>query len=193
MHIVVWDPEGEWWEGGIIPEQEQARELTRRGVVLLPVMPELLRVASNAGYYKRSWGRGVSLTTGGMQPLCPLSIYALHDVHYLHWVARLVPTPSTDVDAEGKPKRIRGMFSIVPDGTQRGALAAGLMGAERDRVQLERLPEMDRWGGWTVGGAARIQQMLDTQVGVTFHGGALGQGPQLRVAWAAVTQTNTEA
>lgn len=193
MHIVVWDPEGEWWEGGIVPEPEQARALAQRGVVLLPVMPELLRVASNAGFYKRAWGKGVALSSGGMQPLCPLSIYALHDVHYLHWAARLVPTPSTAAGEDGRLKVIRGLFSIVPDGSQRGALAAGLVGAERDRVTLDQLPEPDRWGGWTVRGAARIQQMLDTQVGLTFHGGAMGTGPQLRVAWAAVTQTNTEA
>jgi hypothetical protein len=130
--------------------------------------------------------------TGGHQPICPLSIYALHDFHYLHWMARIVPTSDALRDEDGKLKPVRGMLRLVPDGTQLGGFQAALEGADRDRVDFEKLGAPDEWGGWTVGGSARVRQMIDAKVAVSLHGSALGPVPQLRVAWAALSQTASE-
>jgi len=188
MNIVVWDPAGEWWEGALVPEPEQARELARRGACLLPVVPQLLSAASDAGFFKRAWGKGVALATGGPMPLCPLGLYAVHDMHYLHWAARLVPTADVERREDGSHKLV-GMLALVPDGTQRGGFQAQLEGADRSRVDLSLLGPPDEAGGWTVGGYARVRQMNDAKVCVCLHGAAMGARAQLRVAWAAVTQT----
>jgi hypothetical protein len=188
MHIVVWDPDGEWWEGALVPEPEQARALAQRRVCLLPVVPQLLQASADAGYFRRAWGKGVALPTGGHGPLCPLSLYAVHDMHYIHWAARLTPT----ADIERMPDdslRLVGMLRLVPDGMQRGGFQAQLEGAERDKVDFSLLGPPDEQGGWTVGGTARIRQAIDAKACVSLHGSAMGARPQLRVVWAAITQT----
>jgi hypothetical protein len=189
MHVVVWDPLGEYWEGALVPEVEMARHLAKRGACLMPCVAAALRLAADAGFFKRAWGKGWALPTGGHQAVCPLSIYALHDMHYLHWAARLVPTADVPQALDGKLDPVRGMLRLVPDGTQRGGFQASLEGAERDRVDLEQLGQPDEWGGWTVAGSARIHQPIDAKASVSLHGAAMGARPQLRVVWAALTQT----
>ena len=192
MHIVVWDPEQQYWEGSLVVEVEQARALAKRGVCLLPVVAKVMTAAADAGFFKRAWGKGIAVPVGGHQAICPLSIYALHDMHYLHWCARLVPTPDAARDEEGVLKPIRGMLRLVPDGTQLGGFQAALQGAERDRVDLEQLGPVDEWGGWTVGGSALLRQSIDAKAAVSLHGSAQGERSQLRVAWAAISQTTSE-
>jgi hypothetical protein len=195
LHVVIWDPEGAWWEGALVPEVEMARHLRQKGVCLLPVVPGLLRVAADAGYTKRAWGKGWALQTGGHQPLCPMSLFAMHDVHYLHWAARLMPTADTeqwgneDRVGVGFYKPIRGSIGLVPDGTQIGAFQGAIEGA--DRVDFANLGAPDEAGGWTVGGTCLIRQLQDAKVAVSLHGSAVGKHAQLRVVWGALSQTTS--
>jgi hypothetical protein len=187
MHIVVEDPSGEWWEGGLVAEPLQAKALRARGVCLLPVSARLLQVSAAAGFYKRAWGAGVLVPQQGARQFCPMSIYALHDHHYLHWAARIVPAHSSEAEkgVDGSPA-MRGCIRFVQDMTQQGCLAAAIEGAERDRVDVDQLGAPDAEGGWTVRGSARVRQMIDGHVAASLHGTAGG----LRVLWAAMTQTS---
>ena len=53
MHVVVWDPSGEYWEGGLV-DDATAAVLRARDVATLPIDPGLVRGGAVRGYFRRS-------------------------------------------------------------------------------------------------------------------------------------------
>jgi hypothetical protein len=184
--IVVWDPEGEYWQGGIV-DAETASPLAARGVCLLPVQRELLKAGALSGFFFRSWGAGWPIEGSVPRMCCPMALRAApfdsakpEAPMRIYWAARLVPNePDGD-------RRI-GTIRIASDSGQQGAFGCGLSATERTAFDLAKLPARpDEWGGWTVGGDAYFGVASDITIGL----GLYCSGPGLRVAWAAVSQSD---
>jgi len=183
--IVVWDPEGEYWQGGIV-DAETAVPLAARGVCLLPVQRELLKAGAISGFFFRSWGAGWPLEGSVPRMCCPMTLRATpfdsakpDAPMRIYWAARLVPN-------DPHPHHV-GTIRIASDTGQQGAFGCGLSVTDRTAVDLAKLPgHPDEWGGWTIGGDAMFGVASDITIGL----GLYCSGPGLRVAWAAVSQSD---
>lgn len=186
--VVVWDPEGEYWPGGVVTQQ-QAREFAskaRRGVVTLPVLVDQLGASGCGGYSKREWGAGVPLSNPVPRLLAPLVLYvdALPPfaggkpaARGIAWAARLVR------DAAVKIERPDGTVRFAADGSQRNPQKATYHELG-DRQQLVReLGAEDRHGGWTVGGEGSLGVAAEGHYGFALYATA----PGLRVVWVAAS------
>jgi len=192
-HIVVWDPEGDYWQGGIV-DDDLAHTLRARGVALLPVEPNLMtRSSAAAGFFHRAWGAGWPLGGAVPQMCCPMLLQLSSTVvesataqapNRISWVARLVPDPGA-VDSDGRLVQQAGQIRLAADSGQPGAFGGGLSPTERAAVSVRELGQIDQHGGWTVGGDALVSVALDAFIGLGLYGWA----PGLRVAWAAVSQS----
>lgn len=186
-HIVVWDPEGEYWQGGIV-DSATALPLRARGVALLPVDRRLLVAGAISGFFFRAWGAGWPVEGSVPRMCCPMTLrVAPFDGQRdgtpdrIHWVARLVPdgVPADD----WKPI---GIIRLAPDSGQQGAFANGLTATDRIAVDLAKLGKADQHGGWTVGGDAMFGSRFDQTIGLGLYCSC----PGVRIAWAAVSQAD---
>lgn len=180
--VVVWDPKGEFWDGGIV-DDDMARMLEGRGVALLPVNPEEAKHSGIGGYVKRSWGAGWPLDTGMAHLMCKVAMFLRSSQNTLHWKARLIPTAQLASDAaSGQLMRHAGTLQVAADNAA-GNLYSVSLETRTNVIQTRELGNVDAHGGWTVGGHAR---MVPYQEGV--HGFALyGAMPGVRVAWVALS------
>jgi len=181
-HIVVYDPKGQWWEGALVDE-ERARQLTSRDVVVLPVIPDLFKVSGVGGYHKRSWGAGWSLDSSVPRTVSPMTIYCLKDASAFYWAARILPEASFLEDMkEGKP--LTGFVRIVPDNSQAIVAKCGLQAEQH--VEINTLTKDKLVGdSFLVQGSAKISVPGDGHYGFALYGYA----PGLRVVWSAVSQS----
>jgi hypothetical protein len=178
--IVVWDPEGEYWEGALVDET-RARVLEARHVVTLPVDASLLKRGGVAGYHRRSWGAGWPLDHFTPRMACPLTMFVDQAHRTVDWVARLALDPGKP---GAKPEDLMGQLRLVGDGAQGGADHASLT-PNTPAVDVRTLAVADEWGGWTVGGRCTMHAPADRHYGFSLYGTA----PGLRVLWAAVSLT----
>ena len=181
--IVLDDPEGVFWEGGIITE-ERLRSIAggasagkgAREVATLPVEPVLFGANAIAGYFRRGWGGGYPLATDIPKVHCPMALFLSQRHRTVNWKARILPT---------KGAQIGGLLRLAQDSSQHHSLAGGLSASDNTPVDLGTLGEPDSRGGWTIGGKAQIHAPSDGFAGF----GLYGTGRGLRVLWAAITQT----
>ena len=96
--IVVDDPTREFWSGSLV-DSNRNRMLEARGVVTLPILPQLAKLSGVGGYAKREWGAGFPLDFLIPKMCCPLTMFCTRDYHHITWVARLLLEPPT----AGKP------------------------------------------------------------------------------------------
>jgi hypothetical protein len=179
-HIVVHDPAGECWQGGLVNHQ-QNEVLKARGVVTLPVEPILLRKSGVGGFSFRAWGSGFPLDPVKNGNSCPLTIFATKEFKLATWRARLVADANfIEAFREGKVT-VEGALRLVPDGTQHTPFTPGV--SQNDAVDMRKLPMPDENDGWTVGGQAVVVIPNDGH----YAFGLYGMAPGLRVAWAAMT------
>jgi hypothetical protein len=183
QRVVVWDPEGWYWEGAIIPESVAGPGRELRGLVALPCEPELFLLGAVHGYFRRSWGSGWPVDTARPAIHCPLVIAQVPERETVHWAARLVPaSPQWAKDiVQGKGA---GTLRFSPD-TARGTGTGALLPSETRAIDGRHLGPVDSSGGWTVGGRA----MLATREGTYLSFGLYGAMQGVRVAWAALTLT----
>jgi hypothetical protein len=186
--IIVWDPAGEYWQGGIVDEPT-ARALSGRGVVMLPVVRELLKGSAISGFFFRAWGAGWPIDGSVPRMCCPMILrVAPFDpskataANRIYWAARVV------ADGQVPPDwRPLGTVRIASDTGQQGAFGTGLTSTDRTVVDLAKLSSRpDEDGGWTIGGDA----LFASQVDMTFGLGLYCSGRGLRIAWAAVSQAD---
>lgn len=178
QRIVVWDPEGEFWEGALVDEA-RARQLEGRGTVMLPFVSRMFSMGGVGGFHKRAWGSGWALPTGIPALFCPLTLRGAKELRALHWAARLVPaTPAG-------PHAYDGHLRLAADGTQPGVAHAGYVpDAEAVTVDFRQLGAPDAHGGWVVRGRGLVSPSGDGYYGFGFYGSGAG----LKVAWAAISQ-----
>lgn len=178
VYIVAWDPKGEWWDGAVVTEKER-NLLEARGVVLLPVQPEMFKLSGVGGFHKRSWGAGWPTTSQTPRFVAPLTLYATTECRTIHWAARLVVEPSRDRNGSG-------FLRLAPDGGQANPLKASLsfvdgqVGEVRGAALGDK-PDAD--GGWTVRGSATLGIPQDGHHGFGLYGHMDG----VAVAWAAAS------
>lgn len=183
--VVVHDPENTYYEGSLVDPQ-RANQLRSRGVVLLPVDPELFKVSAAGGYFRRSWGAGWPLDAPHPVISAQLLIYCAPQYPQVHWVARLGLTEEATASGQDKYLDAQGSLRMVCDSSQRTPYNAKLSPQDPpvDVGSLVKTPQAEG-GGWVVGGRARVQCATEGHYGF----GLYGHAPGLRVLWAAISAT----
>jgi hypothetical protein len=193
--IVVDDPSGEWNEGSLV-DAVRAKQLSSRGVTLLPVVPEYFRMSGVGGYFHRSWGSGFPLSNNVPMFAAPITIYAdptrvgrtaagtsttISSV--LNWRARIV-----NIGEEKGEGAVYGTLRMAADTGQSHSRYATVVPGSSRVVDIGKLgkPEKDRnqWG-WTVGGDVTVNVPNPGHFGF----GLYGMGPGLAIAWIAASMT----
>lgn len=194
--VVVWDPNpglDRAEDGLVIHGPRAAVAAESRGMVLLPVTPELLDAPPNgcAGWVKRSFGQGVATgndsgTVFGRR-FAPVSIFFARDSgSFLNWAARLIPLLRHDRLAhplETGAVVPSGMLSLTSDATQVGTSPGGLGG--EGPLDVASLGPWDRRGGWTARGRCSLASFASGWLGVSLYGTARG----VAVLWLALSQS----
>lgn len=178
--VVIWDPAGEYWDGAIV-DGARANQLRARGVSLLPLSPELVKLSGVGGYQKRSWGSGWPLGYVAPRMCCPLTLRLEASTREVHWMARLT-AEEQDLARVREGRRFEGVLRFAPDPGQVGCLASGPI-LKMEPVNVQALGPPDEYGGWTVGsgGPATFGQAGH------YGFGLYGMAPGLRVVWAAAS------
>lgn len=183
-YVVVEDPNhehdgrGEYWEGGVV-DAARMKALAGRGVILLPVAPDLFRASAVGGYMRRGWGSGWPMPKTSPQSFCPLMQYVTPECKSIFWAARIV----RDSRSKETP---RGLLRLVSDSIQVHAVSAGYSPDPTLAVaRFEDLGEPDALGGWVVRGRGKVSPTTSGHLGLALYGFATSEG--LRVAWAAVS------
>lgn len=183
-HIVVSDPEGDHWEGSVV-DGANAPILKARNATLLPCDPELFKRSGVGGYMRRGWGSGWPMDQGAPRLFCPLALWLTPAHRLVHWCARLMPDPRRAEEAKDKGlPDLAGFLRLASDSAQASVLQAAVA-ATAQPVDARTLGKADAYGGWTVGGEARISPGLDGHYGFSLY----GTMPGVRVAWAAISVT----
>lgn len=174
QHIIVHDPEAEYWEGGVV-ESMRAHQLRARGVVTLPVIPGLFRASGVGGYAKRSWGGGLTLDSRVPSMVAPLTLYCTPEVRGLTWRARIIAS-----DPKAKHD---GLVRFVADSGQRTPNKGSYTELDDKVTTLRDLGAPDPEGGWTIGGEGVIGAPHEGHYGFSLYASA----PGLRVVWVAAS------
>lgn len=169
---VIFDPSKQLHEGEVL-DGGALRVAIARGVEVLPVQEEMLRVSGVGGYAKRCYGLGWKFDEFRPSRGCPLTLYVEPQFTTLHWLVRLVALG--DVRA--------GMLRVGVDTAQPGAHAPGLapMSPVFDAAKLEK---PDALGGWWYRGKAALATPSPMLAGLMLYGMLRG----VRVAWWAASQ-----
>lgn len=177
-YIVVEDPEGEYWEGSVIPAA-RAKMLEARGVIAIPFEPALSHVG-NGGYAKRSWGAGYPLDFRVPRMCAPLTMYCNKSFIHLTWRARIMPEDHL-IEAIKRGDKLEGMLRFASD-TGSSSYAATLSSKEVP-ILIKQLGKLDDRDGWIVGGSAQINISQEGQYGFALYGMASG----VRAIWVAAS------
>lgn len=179
--IVVWDPEGKYWEGSLVSDATSDR-IKGRGGATLPVDPALFQLSGVGGYFKRSWGAGWPCEHSIPKMFCPMTLFITPEHRILHWVARIVPDENHAHQAESKGIDGPGTLTIMSY-TARANTYTAPVTPETQVQQLRLLGATDKLGGWTVGGRAIANPSVEGNHAFALYGAAQG----IRVAWAALS------
>ncbi len=154
--------------------------LEARGLVALPVDPELFLVSGVGGFYKRSYGSGWPLNASTPRFLCPALLYVTREHHKLSWAMRLV----RDGAADAREQYV-GLLRLTRDTAQIAGLAGGFSGNDpqnKNLVDVSKLGAPDDEDGWTVRGDGTLMSSGEGLLALSVYGNA----PGLAVQWLAV-------
>lgn len=172
--VVVWDPSGEMPDGSVLEGNEIAGARDR-GVVLLPVHPEVLARGGAAGWAKRCYGRGWRYPAAVSSPGCPLVLQVTPGYAGIYWAARVIP------DAVGAAPT--GQLRLAGDQAQIGVGTFGLS-LQDGPMQVERSGVPDKQGGIILAGKCRTSISSDLVFGLQLY----GYLANARVLWLAASQ-----
>jgi len=180
-HVVVDDPEGIYYVGSLV-DASRARQLSTRGVTVLPFAAPMMKLSGAGGYVLRSWGAGWPLDDLHPAMTSQLLLYVDPSCRVLHWRARVSPAENAPWLTDGTVPQ--GSLRIAADSSQRAPNAARLV-PQDSPVDVSRLGRPDSRGGWIVGGKASVACGVAGHLGLAIYGGA----PGMRLLWAAVSTT----
>jgi hypothetical protein len=179
--IVVEDLEKRYLEGEVVDETK-ARQAESWGAVLLPVDPDTVRRSGVGGYYRRAWGKGLTLSNPTPRMVAPLMLFMSKANSRLIWRARLVPDDAV-VGRWLEGATFEGFLRIVPDSSQESPHRFGA--TEQKGLEMRELPAARRLaGGVVVGGEVAVFVPQDGHYGAALHGVIGG----FRVQWLAASQ-----
>lgn len=182
--IVLDDPKGEYWDGALVDEA-MAKRLAGRGCCVFPSEPELHRKNAVCGFFKRSWGAGWPLDPTLPKAVCPTMLYVVPGFTFLHWRARIQLDAALLGDRLTDVPPLEGSLRLVNDTAQACTVGGGMSAVGDTVVYLSKLGQPDERGGYTIGGSARLNTVMEN-----YHGFALyGVGRGVRVVWCAVGQS----
>jgi hypothetical protein len=179
-HIVVYDPKNEYWEGGLVT-QEQATQLGARGVITMPIAMELMKRSGVGGFHKRAWGSGVPIDVNVPAVHCPLTLFCAPEYNVLRLVARLQCNPAF-VGKLREGEKLIGQIRLSQDTGQSTPFTAGLSGNTHP-IAAGDLGAPDAQDGWFVRAQAHLAVPMEGHYGFGLYGAIAG----VRVAWAAVS------
>lgn len=182
QHVVVWDPEGDYWEGAVV-ESSVAARLGNRGVITLPVVPDHFKWSGVAGWAKRAWGAGLPLDSLVPAMAAPLTLYCHPEARGLTWAARLVPDVRADGQGPARRRAGEGMIRFTSDTGQRTVGKGQYSEVEERAVLVRDFHEPDNNGGWTIRGRGHVSIGSEGHYGYSLYGTA----PGLRVVWVAAS------
>jgi len=182
QHIVVVDPENEYWEGALV-DDARAHQLRQRGVVMLPCVAELFRFSGVAGFAKRAWGAGWPLDTLHPTIVAPLTLYCPRAVRKVHWCARLVVDPDV-AERLRQGEKLAGMIRFASDRGQQTPFYTGIS-SDQKPILAEELPPPDEGNGWILSGTGTVNVPQEGHYGFGLYGTA----PGARVVWVAASMT----
>lgn len=183
-NIVVWDPQNEYWEGALV-SNDRAREIEQRGVCVMPVDTSLFAMSGAGGFFKRAWGSGWPLDHATPRHFANMTIFSPtgdpdgRTPRKLHWRARLARAPGYDGTLDA------GFVRLTADTAQISQHRLGLGHGPHDitMIAMKDIGAADKWGGWTVGGAASVLIRDSAHYPLSLYGMQRG----IRLVWAAVS------
>lgn len=182
-YIVVEDPDGEYWEGAVIPAGK-AKMLEARGVIALPYEPSLAHIG-NGGFMKRSFGGGFPLESRTPRMNAPLTLWLNKSFPWLTWCARLMPDDSI-IERVRAGEKLEGILRFSADSQMPTAHVATLS-SKQHPLTIKQLGALDDLDGWIIGGSAKVNLSQENHYGF----GLYGMAPGVRVIWlAAATAAN---
>lgn len=179
--VVVWDPEGKYWEGAIV-EQSMMQQIKARGGVVLPVDPMLFTLAGDGGFFKRAWGAGWPCDHTTPKSFCPLTLFLTKAHTLIYWAARLVPDKRYFEVDKGGPVDDTGQINIMSL-TQRANTFQAPLTPRTGPKRIRDLGPADEHGGWTIDGHAFANVAFEGHHSFSLY----GTGKGVQVAWAAIT------
>lgn len=189
-HVVVYDPEGKYWDGASVDHKLAAR-LRQRGAVTLPFMTDMLKWSGVGGWSKRCFGAGLPLDSRAPALVGPLTLYCHPDVRGLVWAARLVPdmrggAVRQDSGMETRPSAgvpREGMIRFAADSGQKTPMKGAYNELDEKALLVREFGDPDADGGWIVGGRGHTSVSTEGHYGYSLYATA----PGLRVAWLAAS------
>lgn len=173
--IVVWDPENKLQRGALL-DRINAHQVEQRGVVLLPVDPDLRKSVPNGSFGFDSWGSGWPAGGTSAASFCPVALYVTPDHRNLEWVARLVPEA---------PGALPGGRVTLVGYSGAGSAYQCPMTPVRSPFETTELGPADAQGGWTI----RSKGLMHPQSPNYYSFALYGSMPAVRVAWLALSGT----
>lgn len=183
-HVVVWDPEGRYWEGSLV-DQHVAATIRGRGGVVLPADASLFQVSGCGGFFKRAWGAGWPCDFAVPRMFCPMTLFLTKDHRVIHWAARLVPDERHQT-AENGPPDSPGTIQIISVPARANLYQAAIT-PRTNAKSIREFGPVDSEGGWSIGGHAYATVMNEGN----HSFGLYGSGSGVRVAWAAISAVKT--
>jgi hypothetical protein len=180
-HIVLEDPDHNL-RPGMIVDAEHAHAYAGKGVILMPAMPELLVRGSICGFMQRFFGDGIELSEMP-GPVCTLALLGVAELRTLNWAAKLAPTPELGAEIESG-KGALGKLRVIGDSSQACFNLAGVSQTETSVADFGNV-ELLADGEILVRGKATLNLPSIGPVGFALY----GHGRQLRLLWAAISQT----
>ena len=172
--IVISDPINEFKQGVVVSGENEIARLERRRVAMLPIDPDLLHQPA-AGYYFRSWGRGVHVNRNAGTRVCPMVLFVDPKRPFIYWSARVEPI-DPELDTHGQ-------IRLVTIGASGHTLSGGLSADSFPKLQHGA---RDESGGWTVYGRGRLSISMDGWLGLSLYATARN----VRILWSSVSQSS---
>lgn len=189
MNVIIEDRRpNKPYAGVIVSEAERNKLATDKSVYTMPADPETMNMGALSGYYRRDYGRGITLSDSMPGMACRMALYSHARASVLHWRARIVCSDAFRREAKPaaeEPAVYVGSLRLVSDTSQ--GFSAGNVSVTSDTAFNFGALTDDKYDGhgWVVGGSARSRMQQDGVFGFALYG--VGRG--FRVVWAALTQT----
>src|SRR5216684_2422618 len=147
-HLVLEDPTQEYWTGALVDDLRDW-QLQSRGVITIPVVPDLFRKSGVGGFHQRFYGSGWDLNSSAPKMFSPMTMFCVQDLQVLNWRAKLI----MDESFQHKEDTVLQGFILPASDTSQvnnNRLGIGVPNA----IQMRDLPLAELKQGLVIGGKA---------------------------------------